>query len=173
MWWRLGVPTSSEMDELSMEVNLYALVSHFYWAIWALVQASVSDIDFDYMSYAVRQNIISLILIGIWLIEDRFWGSGSTIAASQNFFNRQVSWWKWWNLQFHSIQSFTVLFKEMRALIKCQNDIETIMEESSPWCTYIGQKSWSHSLLKLRNSFRDRAIVSIWLLMRLQKITSA
>jgi hypothetical protein len=60
------------MDELSMEVNLYALVSHFYWAIWALVQASVSDIDFDYMSYAVRQNIISLILIGIWLIEDRF-----------------------------------------------------------------------------------------------------
>ncbi len=51
------MPTSSEMDDLSMEVNLYALVSHFYWAIWALVQASVSDIDFDYMSYAVRQII--------------------------------------------------------------------------------------------------------------------
>ncbi|KAJ1966512.1 hypothetical protein GGI12_000010 [Dipsacomyces acuminosporus] len=34
------------------EVNLFQLASHYYWGVWALVQASISDIDFDYMDYA-------------------------------------------------------------------------------------------------------------------------
>ena len=46
-------PTTEEILEMYREVNKFSLVSHFYWAIWALVQTSVSDIDFDYMGYAV------------------------------------------------------------------------------------------------------------------------
>lgn len=47
---------SSPDDELLSEtlksVNKFALVSHFFWGIWALVQASISDIEFDYIEYA-------------------------------------------------------------------------------------------------------------------------
>jgi ethanolamine kinase len=34
-------------------VNGFSLASHYYWGLWALIQAMVSDIDFDYMEYAV------------------------------------------------------------------------------------------------------------------------
>ncbi|KAJ2908937.1 hypothetical protein GGI21_002385 [Coemansia aciculifera] len=40
------------LEDMYREVNLFQLASHFYWGIWALVQASISDIDFDYMDYA-------------------------------------------------------------------------------------------------------------------------
>lgn len=46
-------PTDAEITSLYAEVARFSLVSHFYWVIWALVQAAVSDIDFDYMAYAV------------------------------------------------------------------------------------------------------------------------
>ncbi|KAK9764191.1 hypothetical protein K7432_008508 [Basidiobolus ranarum] len=46
-------PTSVEVDTLYREVNQFALASHIFWGLWALVQAQLSDIDFDYMSYAV------------------------------------------------------------------------------------------------------------------------
>ncbi|KAG0319589.1 Ethanolamine kinase [Podila horticola] len=42
-----------ELDQLYREVNKFALASHFYWGVWALVQAQLSDIAFDYMPYAV------------------------------------------------------------------------------------------------------------------------
>ncbi|KAF9578217.1 hypothetical protein BGW38_006104 [Lunasporangiospora selenospora] len=41
------------LDQLYREVNKFALASHFYWGVWALVQAQLSDIAFDYMPYAV------------------------------------------------------------------------------------------------------------------------
>ncbi|GAA5810138.1 hypothetical protein MFLAVUS_003557 [Mucor flavus] len=46
-------PTSAEKEKLFEEVNAFSLASHFYWGLWAMVQAMVSDIDFNYMDYAV------------------------------------------------------------------------------------------------------------------------
>ncbi len=48
-------PTSEELEELYLEVNVFALTSHLFWGLWALIQASLSDIQFDYMGYAVRR----------------------------------------------------------------------------------------------------------------------
>eukprot|EP00850_Spirogloea_muscicola_P022452 SM000296S11287 [mRNA] locus=s296:198:3877:+ [translate_table: standard] len=42
---------ATELDRLHVETNCYALVSHLYWAVWALVQANYSPIDFDYIEY--------------------------------------------------------------------------------------------------------------------------
>jgi ethanolamine kinase len=44
--------TQEELESLCVEANAFALLAHFYWTVWALVQASVSDIDFDYLDYA-------------------------------------------------------------------------------------------------------------------------
>ena len=41
-----------ELEELYLEVNKFSLAAHFFWGVWALVQAKISDIDFDYMEYA-------------------------------------------------------------------------------------------------------------------------
>ncbi|CAO3649631.1 unnamed protein product [Cunninghamella echinulata] len=46
-------PTLKQIDQLYKEVDGFSLASHFYWGLWAMVQAMVSDIDFDYMEYAV------------------------------------------------------------------------------------------------------------------------
>ncbi|KAI8320171.1 kinase-like protein [Martensiomyces pterosporus] len=40
------------LEKMYEEVSLFQLASHYYWGVWALVQASISDIDFDYMDYA-------------------------------------------------------------------------------------------------------------------------
>ncbi|KAI9591562.1 choline/ethanolamine kinase [Syncephalis fuscata] len=45
--------TDESLHVLYREVNQFALASHFYWGLWALVQAELSNIDFDYISYAV------------------------------------------------------------------------------------------------------------------------
>ncbi|OZJ02376.1 hypothetical protein BZG36_04442 [Bifiguratus adelaidae] len=45
-------PTPETIESLYHEVNEFALASHFYWGLWALVQADHSDIDFDYIDYA-------------------------------------------------------------------------------------------------------------------------
>ncbi|KAI8887362.1 kinase-like protein [Backusella circina FSU 941] len=45
--------TLEQKQHLFKEVNGFSLASHFYWGLWAMVQAMVSNIDFDYMSYAV------------------------------------------------------------------------------------------------------------------------
>eukprot|EP00128_Syssomonas_multiformis_P018404 Colp12_sorted_trinity150504_noHs@6209 len=42
-----------EIDKLYAEVNKFALAAHFYWGSWALVQAAYSDIDFDYLNFAI------------------------------------------------------------------------------------------------------------------------
>lgn len=48
-------PTELELEHLYLEVNVFALTSHFFWGLWALLQASFSDIQFDYMGYAIRR----------------------------------------------------------------------------------------------------------------------
>ncbi|KAJ1958795.1 hypothetical protein EC988_000067 [Linderina pennispora] len=48
-----GADASDQVLEgMYVEVSRFALASHVYWGVWGLVQASISDIDFDYMEYA-------------------------------------------------------------------------------------------------------------------------
>lgn len=42
----------SELEELFEQVDKFRGVPGFYWGIWALIQAQISLIDFDYASYA-------------------------------------------------------------------------------------------------------------------------
>ncbi|KAF2496169.1 kinase-like protein [Lophium mytilinum] len=43
---------SSESERLFEEVDRFRGVPGFYWGIWALIQAQISQIDFDYANYA-------------------------------------------------------------------------------------------------------------------------
>jgi len=45
-------PSESDLYTLYKQVNKFALVSHFFWGSWSLVQASISKIDFDFITYA-------------------------------------------------------------------------------------------------------------------------
>jgi len=47
--------TPSYLQSVYEEVEIFSLMSHLYWGVWALVQAQYSDIDFDYMTYATRR----------------------------------------------------------------------------------------------------------------------
>ncbi|KAJ6796321.1 putative ethanolamine kinase [Iris pallida] len=40
-----------DLDNLYVETNTFRLASHIYWSLWALIQAKVSPIDFDYIWY--------------------------------------------------------------------------------------------------------------------------
>lgn len=42
----------AELDELFDQVDRFRGVPGFYWGIWALIQAQISLIDFDYADYA-------------------------------------------------------------------------------------------------------------------------
>lgn len=42
----------AEVHRLFSEVDVYRGLPGFYWGIWALIQATISQIDFDYASYA-------------------------------------------------------------------------------------------------------------------------
>ena len=47
---------SDESPEIVYEeVRLFTLAAHYYWCIWALVQAEVSDIDFPYLTYGIKR----------------------------------------------------------------------------------------------------------------------
>jgi len=41
-----------EMDKLFQEANMYALLSHFKWALWGIACAPTSDIEFDFLAFA-------------------------------------------------------------------------------------------------------------------------
>ncbi|KAG7456201.1 hypothetical protein MATL_G00249300 [Megalops atlanticus] len=45
--------THTEVEVLYVQVNRFALASHFFWGLWALIQAQYSTIDFDFLGYAV------------------------------------------------------------------------------------------------------------------------
>ncbi|KAI8816809.1 kinase-like domain-containing protein [Fimicolochytrium jonesii] len=45
----------AEVENLYKEVTKFSLAAHFFWAIWALVQAEISDLDFDYLDYAITR----------------------------------------------------------------------------------------------------------------------
>lgn len=43
--------SDKDLEALYIETNTYMLVSHLFWALWALIQAKMSPIDFDYLGY--------------------------------------------------------------------------------------------------------------------------
>nr|GEW17609.1 probable ethanolamine kinase [Tanacetum cinerariifolium] len=43
--------SENALKALYVETNCYMLASHLYWALWALIQAKMSPIDFDYLGY--------------------------------------------------------------------------------------------------------------------------
>ncbi|XP_072277391.1 choline kinase alpha-like isoform X2 [Pyxicephalus adspersus] len=42
-------------NEMLTEINRFALASHFFWALWSIVQAKISSIEFGYMEYAMAR----------------------------------------------------------------------------------------------------------------------
>lgn len=46
---------STEEQALLVEISAFALASHFLWALWATVQAHISDIEFGYLEYALAR----------------------------------------------------------------------------------------------------------------------
>jgi ethanolamine kinase len=46
------LPEASTLEFLEAEVDRYRGMPGLYWGIWALIQAQISLIDFDYASYA-------------------------------------------------------------------------------------------------------------------------
>ncbi|GLU09729.1 hypothetical protein SLE2022_265740 [Rubroshorea leprosula] len=43
--------SENDLEALYVEANTFMLAGHLYWALWALIQAKMSPIDFDYISY--------------------------------------------------------------------------------------------------------------------------
>jgi choline/ethanolamine kinase len=41
-----------ELQQMILEVNQFALASHFLWSCWAVIQASTSEIPFGYLEFA-------------------------------------------------------------------------------------------------------------------------
>lgn len=69
---------------LMEEVNLFRGVPGFYWGIWALIQATISKIDFDYASYA------ELRLGEYWACKGE--QDGSRAAAGKEMPLREKTW---------------------------------------------------------------------------------
>lgn len=47
----------SQINQLYVQVNKFALLAHFFWGCWALIQSQHSHIDFEFLEYAaVRFN---------------------------------------------------------------------------------------------------------------------
>lgn len=47
--------SDEELNQLYIEANTFALAAHFFWGTWALIQAHISDIDFDFMEYGLAR----------------------------------------------------------------------------------------------------------------------
>jgi len=41
------------VDSFLQQVEAFTLASHFFWGVWALIQAAHSTIDFDFLAYSI------------------------------------------------------------------------------------------------------------------------
>jgi len=48
-------PSDEEINKLYRDINRMVLLTHFFWGVWALVQASISKISFDYIGYGIKR----------------------------------------------------------------------------------------------------------------------
>lgn len=46
-------PTEEYLQKMYLEVNTFALASHFFWALWSIIQREMSEIQFGYLEYAL------------------------------------------------------------------------------------------------------------------------
>ena len=75
---RIDEPSEKELNRVCTEVTKFKLAAHFYWGLWALIQANLSDIDFDYMGYAVKVSLKHDIeKLALMLDGNRFYASAS------------------------------------------------------------------------------------------------
>ncbi|XP_056621949.1 choline kinase alpha isoform X3 [Triplophysa dalaica] len=42
-------------EKMLVEVDRFALASHFFWGLWSIIQAKISTIEFGYMEYAMAR----------------------------------------------------------------------------------------------------------------------
>lgn len=47
-----GACDEAAVERLYVQVNQFALASHFLWLVWGLIQAENSTIDFDFVTFA-------------------------------------------------------------------------------------------------------------------------
>lgn len=73
-----------EAQKLFDEVDIFRGVPGFYWGIWALIQATISQIDFDYASYAEVR------LGEYWAWREEI--NGSRAAAAKEMPLREKRW---------------------------------------------------------------------------------
>ncbi|MEQ2210159.1 Ethanolamine kinase 1, partial [Xenoophorus captivus] len=60
-----------ELETLYVQVNKFALASHFFWGFWALIQAKYSSIDFDFLGYVfllvvTRESVCVMTTSNLW-----------------------------------------------------------------------------------------------------------
>ncbi|OWF44953.1 choline/ethanolamine kinase-like [Mizuhopecten yessoensis] len=46
-------PTEEYLKGMYKEANTFALASHFFWALWSIIQRDLSEIEFGYLDYAL------------------------------------------------------------------------------------------------------------------------
>lgn len=73
-----------EIKKLFEEVDMYRGLPGFYWGIWALIQAQISQIDFNYASYA------EIRLGEYWAWKDEI--SGTRAAEGRELPLREKRW---------------------------------------------------------------------------------
>ncbi|TDZ61947.1 putative ethanolamine kinase [Colletotrichum trifolii] len=78
------VDVEAEVKRLDAEVDLFRGVPGFYWGIWALIQAVISEIDFDYASYAETR------LAEYWAWKQEY--DGSRAATGKEMPLRERRW---------------------------------------------------------------------------------
>lgn len=74
----------NEVEELAAEVDRYRGLPGFYWGIWALVQATISFIDFDCIAYSK----VRLAEFWAWRAEE----DGSRLGAGKEMPPRERRW---------------------------------------------------------------------------------
>ncbi|KAI0882718.1 kinase-like protein [Annulohypoxylon maeteangense] len=74
----INIDEEAETQKLLAEIDIFRGVPGFYWGIWALIQATISHIDFDYAEYAE-------IRLG------EYWGWREAIKSAENSSDKELS----------------------------------------------------------------------------------
>jgi len=46
---------NEELEQLLEHVEMFSIASHFFWGVWALIQAANSSIPFDFLGYSISR----------------------------------------------------------------------------------------------------------------------
>ena len=44
-----GGDSVNTVEHIMLEANTYALASHYFWALWSIIQTEISTIEFGYL----------------------------------------------------------------------------------------------------------------------------